>query len=106
MSPFITRWELENGSWKPKSGFPNLGARRDIPKDAVIHDSLKERLLTDKKYWPQNNHGGKEKPCLKRKGAETEFFKEEPRGHLKEIAVDPFHQTWALQDPSRPVNGA
>ncbi|KAG8158242.1 hypothetical protein KVR01_012003 [Diaporthe batatas] len=65
--PIIKRWELELHGWE-NVRFPlNKGNTRDIPKDAVLHESLLWRLLNDDKYCPRNNHGGRELPCLKHK---------------------------------------
>ncbi|EXF79853.1 hypothetical protein CFIO01_08310 [Colletotrichum fioriniae PJ7] len=65
--PFITRWELEDSGWE-NVRFPlNKGSTRDIPKDAVLHESVLWRLKNDAKYCPQNNHGGRLLPCLKHK---------------------------------------
>ncbi|KAI1179886.1 hypothetical protein F4777DRAFT_574712 [Nemania sp. FL0916] len=66
--PFITRWELEKNIWK-NIRFPlNSGNARDIPRDAVLHESLIWRLQNDPNYCPGNNHGGRLPPCLKHKG--------------------------------------
>ncbi|KAK2036328.1 hypothetical protein LZ31DRAFT_601367 [Colletotrichum somersetense] len=70
--PFITRWELEDSGWK-NVRFPlNKGQTRDIPKDAVLHESLLWRLKNDPTYCPGNNHGGQLPPCLKHKDAVAE----------------------------------
>lgn len=67
--PFITRWELDgfnpdDKGWK-NIRFPlNKAAARDIPRKAVLHVSLIERLK-DNSYFPTNNHGGNLPPCLK-----------------------------------------
>ncbi|KAH6886176.1 hypothetical protein B0T10DRAFT_607904 [Thelonectria olida] len=67
--PLITRWELDgvdpdDKGWK-NIRFPlNKAAARDIPRKAVLHASLIERLK-DKSYLPTNNHGGNLPPCLK-----------------------------------------
>lgn len=70
--PFITRWELEDSGWT-NVRFPlNKGHTRDIPKDAVLHESLLWRLKNDATYCPGNNHGGRLPPCLKHKDALAE----------------------------------
>ncbi|KAK1977723.1 hypothetical protein LZ30DRAFT_634531 [Colletotrichum cereale] len=70
--PFITRWELEDSGWQ-NVRFPlNKGHTRDIPKDAVLHESLLWRLKNDPTYCPGNNHGGRLPPCLKHKEAIAE----------------------------------
>lgn len=59
--------------------FPlNAGATRDIPPDAVLHESLIWRLRNDPDYRPQNNHGDKLMPCLKHEGrvADVELVEE------------------------------
>jgi uncharacterized protein (DUF2235 family) len=71
--PIITRWELDGDKWK-NVRFPlNKGAYRDIPKDAVLHESLINRLRNIPAYCPENNHGGALEPCLKHKGVVTQF---------------------------------
>ncbi|KAJ0122550.1 sporulation associated protein [Diaporthe amygdali] len=63
--PFITRWELEIHGWE-NVRFPlNKGSTRDIPKEAVLHESLLWRLKHDDNYCPRNNQGGRQLPCLK-----------------------------------------
>ena len=44
---------------------PNRGNARDIPRDAVLHESVLWRLEHDKSYLPKNNHGLGEAPCLR-----------------------------------------
>lgn len=71
--PIITRWELEGADWK-NVRFPlNKGASRDIPKDAVLHESVLWRLKNDPTYCPGNNHGGRLPPCLKHKQTIAQF---------------------------------
>ena len=71
--PLITRWELINNKWK-NVRFPlNKGSYRDIPADAVLHESLIYRLKNIPSYEPGNNHGGSLPPCLKNKGVIPEF---------------------------------
>ncbi|OTA61113.1 hypothetical protein K449DRAFT_423100 [Hypoxylon sp. EC38] len=65
--PLITRWELDHlrNEWS-NIRFPlNAGNTRDIPPDAVLHESLLWRLRNDPSYLPRNNHGGSLPPCLK-----------------------------------------
>jgi hypothetical protein len=75
--PFVPRWELNdeegekekvNQGWVQYRKWPNLFAPRDIPRQALLHNSLKERLnvkdVEDFEYRPKNNHGGSSKPCL------------------------------------------
>ncbi|KAI1820640.1 hypothetical protein F4861DRAFT_50372 [Xylaria intraflava] len=99
--PFITRWELYKNNWV-HTRFPlNGGGTRDIPKDAVLHESLIWRLKNDPKYSPKNNHGGWLPPCLKHKGVVA------PLKELKDsvqlgvdiaAAPDPDHQTYVFID--------
>lgn len=70
--PFITRWELEKNEWV-NVRFPlNGGATRDIPPDAVLHESLMWRLRSNDEYMPLNNHGDDFMPCLKHEGRVAE----------------------------------
>ncbi|KAJ3534010.1 hypothetical protein NM208_g7724 [Fusarium decemcellulare] len=63
--PFVPRWELNDAEnplergWEPYKFSPNGGAYRDIPRGAILHNSLKERLEKVKEYRPKNNHGSK-----------------------------------------------
>ncbi|KAH7215591.1 hypothetical protein DER44DRAFT_653489, partial [Fusarium oxysporum] len=67
--PGIPRWELNDSKeekdrgWELYRGIPNIGAPRDIPRGAVLHNSLKERLEKVKEYRPLNDHGSGD-PCL------------------------------------------
>jgi len=89
--PFSTRWELEGDTWV-NIRFPlNKGATRDIPPDAVLHESLLWRLNNDSTYHPQNNHGGRSAPCLKHLGKVAMF---EHASGVKESDSD--HQTYCF----------
>ncbi|KAH7311221.1 hypothetical protein B0I35DRAFT_395816 [Stachybotrys elegans] len=71
--PFLTRWELVGDEWV-KVRFPlNRGSFRDIPRDAVLHESVVTRLLNVPTYHPCNNHGGDLEPCLKHNGVVPKF---------------------------------
>lgn len=73
--PIITRWELDDirNQWV-KIRFPlNRGSYRDIPRDAVLHKSLVDRLHSIPSYCPGNNHGGRLEPCLKYKDVVPDF---------------------------------
>ncbi|KAI2623300.1 hypothetical protein GGR54DRAFT_46782 [Hypoxylon sp. NC1633] len=97
--PIITRWELEHttNEWK-NVRFPlNGGATRDIPDDAVLHESLVWRLHNDDCYHPPNNHGGDLPPCLKHKGSVVEV---EPVMETRELS-DPDHQTYKIKASKR-----
>ncbi|KAK7422649.1 hypothetical protein QQX98_001437 [Neonectria punicea] len=90
--PFITRWELIKNEWV-NVRFPlNGGAARDIPPDAVLHESLCWRLRNDPSYHPRNNHGESLPPCLKHEGqvAPVEPISVHPE------EPDPDHQTYML----------
>ncbi|KAI0442829.1 hypothetical protein F4803DRAFT_550698 [Xylaria telfairii] len=97
--PTITRWELEKNAWK-RIRFPlNKGAYRDIPRDAVLHESLIWRLRNDPTYCPGNNHGGVLPPCLKHKGEVapvTEVKAEQGAMGIASQAPDPNHQTYVF----------
>lgn len=89
MLPIITRWELEGNEWE-RVRFPlNKGSYRDIPRDAVLHNSLIHRLRNVPNYSPGNNHGGSLAPCLKNKGTVPSF---QPVLEASDQA-DPDHQT-------------
>ncbi|KAK7403318.1 hypothetical protein QQX98_010907 [Neonectria punicea] len=76
--PFVPRWELNDAikdadkGWEPYRLWPNWSAYRDIPRGAVLHNSLIERLEDVEIYFPKNNHGSQEpgncgqgEPCLR-----------------------------------------
>lgn len=92
MLPIITRWELLNNKWEKKRFPLNMGSYRDIPSDAVIHESLLYRLKNVPDYCPGNNHGGSLPPCLKNKGIVSQFVKVAQPGNRP----DPFHQTYTF----------
>jgi hypothetical protein len=63
--PFIKRWELnEKKLWELKRFPLNKGASRDIPADAVLHQSVLWRLKHVASYKPQNNNGDGTGLCL------------------------------------------
>ncbi|KAI0205661.1 hypothetical protein F4808DRAFT_240444 [Astrocystis sublimbata] len=101
--PTITRWELEGNQWK-RIRFPlNNGSWRDIPRDAVLHESLLWRLKNDPTYCPGNNHGGTLPPCLKHKGNVAQVTKAEEApdtggtmGITSKSSPSPDHQTYIL----------
>ncbi|KAL6353707.1 hypothetical protein LRP88_12695 [Fusarium phalaenopsidis] len=126
--PFIPRWELndrapkeEDKGWEPYRGLPNGGAYRDIPRKAILHNSLKRRLEEIGNYFPKNNHGSHTEPCLRSQhvqGAVTPMHKmppnfvldAEPTDKEQDIqrkataaaAKEPWHnrhQTWQLNPP-------
>jgi uncharacterized protein (DUF2235 family) len=69
---FIPRWELNDAldpkkkGWVSYKGLPNFGAARDIPRGAVLHDSLKKRLEEVEDYSPTNNHGDRDPSEVKK----------------------------------------
>jgi uncharacterized protein (DUF2235 family) len=94
--PMITRWELERNQWV-NVRFPlNKGAARDIPPDAVLHESLLWRLRNDTSYHPCNNHGGHLPPCLKHEGRVVEFDPVLEMQAHSEPHSDPNHQTYTF----------
>ena len=98
MIPIITRWELKGNEWE-RVRFPlNKGAYRDIPRDAVLHQSLVNRLRNVHGYNPGNNHGGWLAPCLKNKGIVPDFQSiPEDSNH-----ADPKHQTYTFPPSPEP----
>ncbi|TGJ82174.1 hypothetical protein E0Z10_g6591 [Xylaria hypoxylon] len=103
--PTITRWELEKNAWVHVRFPLNAGASRDIPRDAVLHESLIWRLKNNAAYSPSNNHGGSENGCLKHKGTvaslaevnESSTSNQGAFGIASQIAPDPDHQTKGFQ---------
>ncbi|KAI1152611.1 hypothetical protein F4825DRAFT_305184 [Nemania diffusa] len=100
--PTITRWELEKNIWV-HTRFPlNNGSARDIPHDAVLHESLIWRLRNDINYCPTNNHGGRLPPCLKHKGTVAavkeidETISQAAFGITSQVPPDPDHQTYVF----------
>lgn len=74
--------------------FPlNKGSTRDIPKDAVLHESLLWRLTHDDKYCPVNNHGGRQLPCLKHKNTVAECAPVEEHEHTEDCD----HKTFMIK---------
>lgn len=104
MLPFITRWELEKNIWVHVRFPLNNGNSRDIPRDAVLHESLIWRLKNDPTYCPRNNHGGRLPPCLKHRGTvaavkevnESAASNQGTLGITSQAAPDPDHQTYVL----------
>ena len=52
--PIFKRLELVRGQWKPMYFPPNMCDTRDIPEGAVMHPSVKARMMTVKDYRPTN----------------------------------------------------
>ncbi|KAI1843276.1 hypothetical protein JX265_012151 [Neoarthrinium moseri] len=90
--PIIKRWEIEKDQWV-NVRFPlNKGATRDIPKTAVLHESLIWRLRNEAScYHPPNNHGGWGSPCLKPDSGPVDF-------ELLDDGLDnPHHKTYKIR---------
>jgi hypothetical protein len=92
--PFTTRWELEGNEWASVRFPLNKGAPRDIPPDAVLHESLLWRLKNDGRYHPLNNHGGNSAPCLKHLGKVAEVVPV-----VDERCNDEDHRTYRFAKP-------
>ncbi|KAF4987498.1 hypothetical protein FGRMN_10329 [Fusarium graminum] len=127
---FIPRWELndaiasEKKGWVYYKGLPNFGAARDIPRGAILHDSLRRRLEDVSDYAPTNNHGDRDPsevkklklseeednvPCLRaRKGALPKLKTTKPTAFEakvnakmeKEESWDERHATWQFDYPA------
>ncbi|WXC54279.1 hypothetical protein SNK03_000283 [Fusarium graminearum] len=119
MLPGIPRWELNDKpvkeadkGWESWRWTPNFGSFRDIPRKAVLHNSLIERLnAADAKYHPENNHGDGA-PCLLGPGKKgvARMKKAESQNQQKlENYEDPADKIWAARhqlwqlDPEVPV---
>ncbi|KAM0541184.1 hypothetical protein ACHAPJ_013348 [Fusarium lateritium] len=109
--PFVPRWELNDKAtkdkdqgWESYRGWPNLGACRDIPRKAILHNSLKERLEKVDNYKPKNNHGeGTSTTCLKAANGAVPAMKmysrknsSDQNSELVDETWDARHQTWQL----------
>lgn len=54
----MIRPELKAGKWITNTWAPNMGGWRDIPRGAVFHDAVFQRLKDkDLQYQPQNDRG-------------------------------------------------
>ncbi|EWZ79473.1 hypothetical protein BFJ63_vAg14693 [Fusarium oxysporum f. sp. narcissi] len=106
--PGIPRWELNDSKeekdrgWELYRGIPNFGAPRDIPRGAVLHNSLKERLEKVKKYRPLNDHGSGD-PCLwNSEGVadmrDVTYKRLGPDGEIKDPDWDARHKIWQFED--------
>ncbi|KAF5250097.1 hypothetical protein FANTH_4650 [Fusarium anthophilum] len=110
--PGIPRWELNDSKdvkkrgWELYRGMPNLSAPRDIPRGAVLHNSLKERLDKVDSYKPLNNHGSGGDACLwtvkDKKVAvdmrEVTYHRCGPDGEIKDPDWDERHRIWQFED--------
>jgi hypothetical protein len=106
--PGIPRWELNDSKdekergWKLYRGMPNWCASRDIPRGAVLHNSLKERLEQVDEYRPRNNHGSGD-PCLwNSEGVvdmkDVTYKRLGPNGEIKDPDWDARHKIWQFED--------
>ncbi|KAF4450661.1 short chain dehydrogenase reductase family [Fusarium austroafricanum] len=86
--PFLTRWELDDRKeanikllgWKPVTFPPNMGSFRDIPRGAVLHQSLLDRLQAFSNYTPGNNHGDSSDDCFKGRNKALVYNEKEVEG--------------------------
>ena len=74
---------------------PNLRSARDVPIEAVFHQSLITRLKdSEMRYRPYNNHGGDLPPCLK---SDSDFvIKERDIGGVHRNETPDVHTTYTL----------
>jgi hypothetical protein len=102
----IKRWEFVDNEWQ-FIRFPlNKGNTRDIPRDALLHQSLILRLDNPKlAYSPTNNHGENEAPCLKHEGKVPELDRVVRRDAdgvwVKGEEADSDHQIWRFGAKAR-----
>ncbi|RDW76905.1 T6SS phospholipase effector Tle1-like catalytic domain-containing protein [Aspergillus mulundensis] len=86
--PLTTRWELAWTDSRPlweNVRFPlNEGGSRDMPFDAVLHESVVRRLDQDPLYNPTNCNGRGTSICVRRNNTRP----------AQESAIDPKHQTY------------
>ncbi|KAM5350058.1 hypothetical protein ACJ41O_006563 [Fusarium nematophilum] len=83
--PFIFRWELNDRrtdgklqGWERRGWHPNRGSARDIPRGAVLHQSLLDRLNEyPHHYKPQNKHGYGTHNCFPTGGKVTVYDDQE-----------------------------
>ena len=117
MLPGIPRWELNDKAkneadkgWESWRFTPNFGSYRDIPRRAVLHDSLVKRLNAEGlRYRPKNNHGHG-KPCLLGEGDKGAAMKVAENQNQKPLEAyteneerekiwAERHQLWQLNQP-------
>ncbi|KAK1496458.1 hypothetical protein CCUS01_02805 [Colletotrichum cuscutae] len=93
--PLIKRWELDDKTkqWKLCQWPLNKGGPRDIPRNAILHESLHRRLHNDEHYEPQNNHGNLKEACLKKNRDHYDPHQDHERG----CAESCFHNTWKFK---------
>ncbi|KAF5988630.1 short chain dehydrogenase reductase family [Fusarium bulbicola] len=110
--PGIPRWELNDSKdvkkrgWELYRGMPNLSAPRDIPRGAVLHNSIKERLDKVDSYKPFNNHGSGGDACLWTVKDEkiavdmrdVTYHRCGPDGEIKDPDWDERHRIWQFED--------
>ncbi|EXF74409.1 hypothetical protein CFIO01_10195 [Colletotrichum fioriniae PJ7] len=93
--PLIKRWELDDKTkeWKLCQRPLNRGGPRDIPRNAILHESLHRRLHNDETYEPQNNHGNLKEACLKK----NRDHYDPHQAHEEGCAESCFHNTWRFK---------
>jgi uncharacterized protein (DUF2235 family) len=92
--PFLTRWELDDTTkenvkllgWKPVTFPPNMGSYRDIPRGAVLHRSLLDRLQSFPNYEPGNNHGDSSNDCFKGRNKALVYAEKDTENLTPEMA--------------------
>ncbi|KAI1803235.1 hypothetical protein F4811DRAFT_572288 [Daldinia bambusicola] len=93
--PFLARWEIGQDKFYYERIWPNRGRTRDIPADAVFHDSVRWRLEHIPSYRPQNNLGDGTTACLT--GPEVLV----PKTLKPEETVSEHHHTFVLNPDRR-----
>ncbi|KAF4468294.1 short chain dehydrogenase reductase family [Fusarium albosuccineum] len=110
--PGISRWELKDQTqgkdklqgWVPRRWTPNWGSYRDIPRGAVLHQSLVDRLRNFADYKPYNNHGDGSDHCLAKKepiviyDADDVSISEAERANRRETAKFRIHEKVVVTD--------
>ena len=63
-----------------------MGSYRDIPRGAVLHRSLLDRLQSFPNYEPGNNHGDSSNDCFKGRNKALVYAEKEPENLTPEMA--------------------
>lgn len=92
--PIIKRYELTNKEWKAVTFPPNRESYRDIPQDAVLHESVLSRLTAkpDLGYRPGNNNGDNSASCLTASALELITEEKMKDGMGREVVQEVVHQ--------------
>ncbi|OTB11214.1 hypothetical protein K445DRAFT_370439 [Daldinia sp. EC12] len=93
--PFLARWEIGQDKFYYERIWPNRGRTRDIPADAVFHDSVRWRLEKVPSYRPQNNLGDGTPACL------TDDKALVPKKLKADETVSEHHHTFVLKHDRR-----